>query len=129
MHEVFCQRLREAINRSGKQQKEIAADCKISAPRLSTYVKGTNEPSLEMLSTLCRVLSVSSDYLLGLADGKISVIQDESEKETKRMESLLDGNIPCDPLACLFPDQREAVETLIDGFKAKNQAIATGKEA
>ena len=64
----FAFRLRFAIERSGMQQKNLAAAIRLSPARLSNYVNGHSEPSLDILSLLCRELKVSADYLIGLTD-------------------------------------------------------------
>ena len=49
-------------------QKEIAEKCGIHPSCLTQYKKGETEPTLTTLFELCKVLDVSSDFLLGLSD-------------------------------------------------------------
>ena len=44
----FAMRLRFAIERSGMQQKKLATALKLSPARLSNYVNGHSEPSLDV---------------------------------------------------------------------------------
>ena len=44
--------MRELINKSGKMQKEIAADLGLSQPRFNYYVNGSREPDSESQITL-----------------------------------------------------------------------------
>ena len=64
----FAMRLRFAIERSGMQQKKLATALKLSPARLSNYVNGHSEPSLDVLLLICKELKVSADYMIGLTD-------------------------------------------------------------
>ena len=59
------QRLRDAIKSSGIEQKEIARQIGVSPQTVSKYMKKDIFPALDTLAKLCRVLDVSSDYILG----------------------------------------------------------------
>ena len=65
---IFQSRIVEALNQTKMSQKEIADKCGIHPSCLSQYKKGISEPTLTTLFNLCKVLDVSSDYLLGLSD-------------------------------------------------------------
>lgn len=115
----FAMRLRFAIERSGMQQKELASALKLSPARLSNYVNGHSEPSLDVLQILCRKLNVSADYMIGLTDsitGCASVPVSVSTSHVSR-----------DPFGDLTPDQRAAIETTLKAFRDHNAAKA--KEA
>lgn len=60
------QRLRDAIKNSGIEQKEIARQIGVSPQTVSKYMKKDIFPALDTLAKLCRVLDVSSDYILGI---------------------------------------------------------------
>ena len=63
-------------------QEELANRIGISAQALSQYERGMRYPDIEILKSLCTVLGVSSDYLIGLKETKINEIDDvEIEKE------------------------------------------------
>ena len=62
------QRLRDAINSSGIEQKEIARQNGVSPQTVSKYMKKDIFPALDTLAKLCRVLDVSSDYILGIKE-------------------------------------------------------------
>ena len=62
------QRLRDAIKSSGIEQKEIARQIDISPQTVSKYMKKDIFPALDTLAKLCRVLDVSSDYILGIKE-------------------------------------------------------------
>lgn len=115
----FSIRLRFAIEHCGKQQKQLAKDLKLSPARLSNYVNGHSEPSLDILSLLCRELHVSADYLIGLTD---SINGTEPSPV-----SVPRAHIARDPFGDLTPDQRTAIETTLKAFRDHN--AATEKEA
>lgn len=112
----FASRLRFAIERSGMQQKNLAAAIKLSPARLSNYVNGHSEPSLDILSLLCRELHVSADYLLGLSDA--------IQQPTPVPVSIQSSFIPRDPFDDLTPEQRSAIELSLKAFREANTAKA-----
>ena len=61
-------RLRECIKNSPYSQKEIAKAVNVSPQTISKYMKKDIFPALDTLSKLCKLLDVSSDYILGLSD-------------------------------------------------------------
>ena len=65
---IFQSRIVEALRQTNLSQKEIAEKCGIHPSCLSQYKKGESEPTLTTLFALCKVLDVSSDYLLGLKE-------------------------------------------------------------
>ena len=115
----FSMRLRFAIERSGMQQKELASALKLSPARLSNYVNGHSEPSLDVLLLLCRKLNVSADYMIGLTDS--------INGSTSVPVSVSNACITRDPFDDLTPDQRAAIETTLKAFRDHNAASA--KEA
>lgn len=65
---IFQDRFNEALKQTSLKQKEIAEKCGIHPSCITQYKNGESEPTLETLFDLCKILGVSSDYLLGLAD-------------------------------------------------------------
>ena len=63
-------RLREATEKSGLSQKEIARLVGIHPTTVNKYVKAEKCPSLDTFALLCKALSVSSDMILGLSPEK-----------------------------------------------------------
>ena len=59
-------RLRDAIKNSGLSQKEVAQRIGVNPSTVSKYVRMEKSPSLDTFATLCRVLGISSDRILGL---------------------------------------------------------------
>ena len=54
---------------AGKSQTAVADAIGVSKQCVSDYKSGKSVPSIETLFLLCKVLDVSSDFLLGLSDG------------------------------------------------------------
>jgi len=61
-------RMRECIKASGWQQKELAEEIGVSPQTVSKYMTHDIFPALDTFSKICKVLDVSSDYILGLSD-------------------------------------------------------------
>lgn len=61
-------RLRECIKNSHFSQREIAKSIGVSPQTVSKYMKQNIFPALDTLAKLCKLLEVSSDYILGLTD-------------------------------------------------------------
>ena len=61
-------RLRDCIKHSTFTQKELAAKIGVSPQTISKYMKQNIFPALDTLAKLCKILDVSSDYILGLSN-------------------------------------------------------------
>lgn len=59
-------RLRECIKQSHLTQKEIAKQIGVSFQTVSKYMREDIFPALDTFAKLCKVLDVSSDYILGI---------------------------------------------------------------
>lgn len=64
----FKERLKEQRNFNQLTQKAVAQRLGISPSCYAGYESGYREPDLNMLKKICKLLKVSSDYLLGLED-------------------------------------------------------------
>ena len=60
--------LKEAIEKSGKTQKEIAEKLSVTQSCIAHYVKGDFVPALDTFANLCKVLDVSADDILCIND-------------------------------------------------------------
>lgn len=65
MEQRFHEILADLRYRSGKRQRQVAADLGISQALLSHYENGTREPGLDFLVRACDYYGVTADYLLG----------------------------------------------------------------
>jgi len=61
-------RIREARERLGMKQKDLAMQLGISRPNLSRYETGEREPDSEILIKIASILNCSIDYLYGNID-------------------------------------------------------------
>ncbi|MDI3537685.1 MAG: hypothetical protein PWP30_2167 [Eubacteriaceae bacterium] len=80
---VFKDRLKELIENSKYNQREVAEEIGISKQTISFYVNGKRLPDIDTVYKLCKFFKISSDYLLGLSDIKSMDIDiKEMSKET-----------------------------------------------
>lgn len=49
-------------------QKQVASSINITERNYQRYESGDQKPAFEIIISLCKVLDVSADYLLGLSD-------------------------------------------------------------
>lgn len=77
------QRLAAAIRRAGVSQRQLADQLGFASATLNRWVKGANQPPLEVLVELCGLLGVSTDEVLGLAQG-------QREVNTARLNARID---------------------------------------
>lgn len=68
MNEVFASRLKELREESELSQTELADQLGVSRGSISFYENKSRVPDIDVLQNLCKLFSVSSDYLLGLSD-------------------------------------------------------------
>ncbi len=61
-------RLKEARQRSGMKQNELADLIHVSRQAYSLYERGKRRPGWETMIALSKALNVSTDFLLGLSD-------------------------------------------------------------
>ena len=61
---MFGERLRECRIEKGFTQNQLAEKLLITQSTLGKYERG--EPNIETIKALCKILDVSSDYLLGI---------------------------------------------------------------
>lgn len=65
MREKVCKRLQEAMALRGFRQVDMIQKTGIPAPRMSMYLKGSNEPKLEAIYLMAKALNVSETWLMG----------------------------------------------------------------
>ena len=81
MVKTFTSRLCDELKSSEYSQIEIANILKIDPTNLTNWKKGKNFPSVQLLSDLCKLLDISSDYLLGLSDNSGNVFISPEERK------------------------------------------------
>ena len=65
---MFAEKLKNARMSKGLTQKAVAEYIEILPKAYQKYEYGIREPSLDILVKLCRLLEITSDYLLGLSE-------------------------------------------------------------
>ena len=65
---IFSERLKDLRKEKGFTLKHVAELLNCPLTTYANYEQGVREPSLEMLSALCDVYDVTSDYLIGRND-------------------------------------------------------------
>lgn len=65
---IFSKRLRELRTEKQLSQKKLAEIIQTNNSSVCDWECGRSEPSIEVIIKLCKLFSVSADYLLGLTD-------------------------------------------------------------
>lgn len=120
--------LKELIDRSGLQQKELAGLCNVSQPTISDWVLGKKTPSGKNIAKLSEIFGVQTGVILGYDSipkaslHSSSLITDNSE-ETKKdpAENQLDQKL-IEMLVNLSPDEVQRVRDFVAGMKATHKA-------
>ena len=66
--DIFAIRLKELRTEKGYTQKQLAELIGTTDDSVFSWEKGRSQPPIEFIRLLCKALSVSADYLLGLED-------------------------------------------------------------
>ncbi len=72
----FGARLAECRRNKNLTQEELANRLGVTPQALSKWEKGLSSPDISMVCSLCSVLDVSADYLLGTGSGKFAEDED-----------------------------------------------------
>lgn len=64
----FPIKLKELMTLHNVSQKQLADDLHTSQPTINRWLKGENEPSLQMLVSICVRLETTPNYILGYED-------------------------------------------------------------
>ena len=86
---IFLSRLKELLQESGKQQKDICADLGIRTQKLSNWKTGYSEPNFDDLVMLANYFEVSTDYLLGNGENLGGTLKTATTALLKEEKSLL----------------------------------------
>ena len=68
MTDICADRLRQARERAGVSQRELARRLNVSQQSIAQHELGQRQPRPERLRALAVALGVSCDYLVGLRD-------------------------------------------------------------
>ena len=64
----FTKTFNEILKTCNKSQTQIAKKLNVSKQCVNGYKTGKTVPSIQALYSLCKILDVSTDYLLGITD-------------------------------------------------------------
>jgi len=122
--EVFAKNLRYYLERSGKQQKELAEIVGVSAPTINDWIKGKKYPRIDKIEILADYFGILKSDLIEektvehrdmqkkndvLADVTLKMLEDEE---------LLDMVVT---LSNLGFEQRQAVKPVLYALKATDK--------
>lgn len=80
---MFNERIKELRLALGINQIEFGRKLNVTKQCVSNWENGNIQPSIDMLIRICKVFSVSADYLLGLDHSEnvdISLLNDDEKK-------------------------------------------------
>ncbi len=97
MIKLICQRLAEVRKDHGDTQQGLADKLNVTKFTISNWEQEKSVPSHELLVKVCRLYSVSADYLLGISDidpayaqrRRLEQFTPEELAELKRVERYL----------------------------------------
>ena len=84
---VFSELLKDCRKRCGFTQRELANKLGVASSAVGMYEQGRREPDSTMLLKICAVLNTTTDYLLGLDDGK-SLNQNENRNVSEVIDEF-----------------------------------------
>jgi len=96
LSEIIGKRIKIQREEIGLSQKALAEEVDISPAAINQFEKGEKKPSSEVLARIAGKLGVSTDYLLGASDDKVSLtgnvaaaFRDFKELTTKDRQIIL----------------------------------------
>lgn len=68
LKKLVGERIKECRKMKGLTQKQVSSEMGIVPQQYQTYENGRYELNYQQLIILCKILDVSSDYILGISD-------------------------------------------------------------
>ena len=87
---MFGERFKELRMAMGVNQVEIAKTLLVSKQSVSNWENNNILPSLDVLVRIASTFHVSSDYLLGLDDGRTLNVSGLSSAQIAHLQALID---------------------------------------
>lgn len=81
---TYSERIRELRKMRGMSQQDLADKLDLNKVAISQYERGVRRPNIDIVSALCDIFNVSSDYLLGEDDMTIRIVNTD---EIKKLDS------------------------------------------
>lgn len=120
---TYSERIRELRILHEMSQQDLADRLDVNKVTISQYERGVRKPDLNVLTALCDIFNVSSDYLLGKDDVTIRIVGKEGlerlvSARTKRIPVLgrVAAGVPID-----------AIEDVLDWEEIPEAMAATGE--
>ena len=88
----FAKRLQELRKERNLTQEDLAAKLNISSQSISKWENNLSTPDLEMLLNICKILNVSTDYILG-NDNTAYIANKDPNKLLLKLEILDNGDV------------------------------------
>ncbi|MFI3168262.1 MAG: helix-turn-helix transcriptional regulator [Bacillota bacterium] len=64
----FAERLKEVLQEKGISQNQFSKQLGVGQKTVNNWCLGIHEPCIDMIIVICKELSESADYLIGLED-------------------------------------------------------------
>lgn len=117
---TIAQRLREALDRSGKKQADLVRETGLDRGSVSSYLSGKYEPKQKAIYKLAQALDVSESWLLGY---DVPMARTQDQKKNDQLAKLIvkmrqdnDFYNTVAALAELSEKQYKSVNDLITAF-------------
>ena len=81
---TYSERIRELRKMRGMSQQDLADKLDLNKVAISQYERGVRRPNIDIVSALCDIFNVSSDFLLGEDDMTIRIVNTD---EIKKLDS------------------------------------------
>ena len=86
---MIGERLAEVRKDHGDTQQTLADKVNVTKYTVSSWEQEKSEPNHEMLSQICRLYHVSSDYLLGLSDADPAYMRYKTDSLSSEDQAIL----------------------------------------
>lgn len=113
----FGKKLREAREKAGRSQRQIADAVGISPQMISAYEKGTRSPSIDVAAKLANEIGVSLDHLCGIQISENSTPTISNCADVVACISELSKYLTCWSTTGVHPRDEEDYEEIYDGFQ------------
>lgn len=118
----FKSRLKELRTQMGISQEKLADMLGITKPAVSHYERGIRKPDLDMLTALCDIFNVSSDYLVGNTDVTLRFLNSSD------IGRLANGSVRIPVLGYVAAGiPIDAIEDIVDWEEITTSMAANGK--
>lgn len=113
---IIGENIKKIRNLRGIGQKELATMLNLTAASVSNWERGKRLPDIENLISLCEILQISSDELLGINKNNQQTATQITSDNIKKTESKTSTQI-----ASSIQTNNELEEDLIENFRKLNK--------